>query len=313
MKRKFLLAMSLVVILSIIATTLVYLDKYSLSKDAMTKKYSKEIENSLTLEDNQKIIRIVRDDLNKDNIDDYIVLYGVENQVTSENLMETDSNQNLQQLTTTLDIYTNVGVAYVDNNNNELLKYETNKEFNGDVDLNIVKDEQGKYIFVNDSNSCNMALIKWEDNQLKDLVQDSFGNDFYGYTFTSEWIEKEKVKNAEGVEEEKELEKPKLNIELDTIKPDYLPENKEKYTLEFSNDKINSQNYRNTYMANKFNTFEINNEATDGKLRVVATQNILYLNKVVEGEKLPKTAGKINITFTLEGDKLTYDTIAIKE
>lgn len=294
MKKKFLLAMSLVVFLAIVATIIIYMDKYKTSQAYETNKYKKEVEEVLNLVENQKVLKIIKNDLNGDGTKDFIVLLGNEKTVEAS-VSETDSTA-VVATSETIN-YENIDVVVVDGVTKDVVKYESKKTFDSSIDLKIYEDKNGKYIFVNDNQSGNLILVTLKDKEIVDLIKDNFGDDFKGYEISASFDE---------------LDPTKLKLKLDSKGIAYLIEKKDEYTLDYTNTKVNKENYRTGYSVNKYASYTLENVGNDNVLRLTAIQNILYLNNSVT-EDLQKTAGTVKSMFKLDANKFTMQGVLVKE
>ena len=294
MKKKFLLAMSLVVFLAIVATIIIYMDKYKTSQAYETNKYKKEVEEVLNLVENQQVLKIVKNDLNADDTKDFIVLLGNEKAIETNTASETDST--VVATSETIN-YENIDVVVVDGVTKDVVKYESKKTFDSGIDLKIYEDKNGKYIFVNDKQSGNLILVTLKDKQIVDLIKDNFGDDFKGYEISASFDE---------------LDPTKLKLKLDSKGIAYLIEKKDEYTLDYTNTKVNKENYRTGYSVNKYASYTLENVGNDNVLRLTAIQHILYLNNSVT-EDLQKTAGTVKSMFKLDANKFTMQGVLVKE
>ena len=294
MKKKFLLAMSLVVFLAIVATIIIYMDKYKTSQAYETNKYKKEVEEVLNLVENQQVLKIVKNDLNADDTKDFIVLLGNEKAIETNTASETDST--VVATSETIN-YENIDVVVVDGVTKDVVKYESKKTFDSAIDLKIYEDKNGKYIFVNDKQSGNLILVTLKDKQIVDLIKDNFGDDFKGYEISASFDE---------------LDPTKLKLKLDSKGIAYLIEKKDEYTLDYTNTKVNKENYRTGYSVNKYASYTLENVGNDNVLRLTAIQHILYLNNSVT-EDLQKTAGTVKSMFKLDANKFTMQGVLVKE
>lgn len=298
MKRKFLLAMSLVIFLSIVATIIIYVEKYQTSQEFETNKYKKEVEDVLNLVENQQVLKILKKDLNADDTKDFVILLGKEKPI--ENTTSEDTKDSKESKTTVKSdeiVYQNVEIVVINGVSKDVTKYETSKEFDSGIDFNIYEDKNGKYIFVNDTESGNLILLSYKDNAFSDLIKDNFGDDFKGYDITAGFDA---------------VDTTKVKLKLDNQGVNYLTEKKDEYTLDYIDTKITSDKYRTGYSRNKYTSYILENVGEDGFIRLTATQNILYLNNTVV-EVLPKTAGTVKTMFKLDGTKFAVEGVLVKE
>ena len=78
MKKKVIMAVFLVGILLIVGFSVYGLNKFFNSPEMLTKKYSEELGDVISLGENQKVIRVIKDYVDNDDVEDYVVLYGTE-------------------------------------------------------------------------------------------------------------------------------------------------------------------------------------------------------------------------------------------
>ena len=160
MKKKILLTILVVVILAIIATVMIFVEKYLTSEKGLTKRYYKEVKEILNLEEKRKVIVMKKYDYNVDGTEDYIAITGI------EKLSDVKEDDVLKDLNATLELYQNLEVLYIDGNTKEVKKYASEMAFYPEVKLDIKADEKNRYIFVSDENSGNALLLILKDNHL---------------------------------------------------------------------------------------------------------------------------------------------------
>ena len=340
MKKKILMAAFLIVILLVVGFSVYGLNKFFNSPEMLTKKYSAELGDVISLEENQKVIRVIKDYIDADEIEDYIVLYGIEKY--SDVSMVEGAAPNLE-------MYSNVGIQYINGENSEVIKYDTGKTFDVNVDMSSKIDSDKTYVFISDSNSGNVCLITLnEDKTFTDLVKESLGDDPKGYMISSTWDT---------------YNSSKLKIKLDKGEISYLPEKTEEFILDYSNSKVNSSSYRQKYVMNKYNFFtaefvkvekdskrsqeteEVKTESTSEqgealntetvedtvveegaktevskntdtkKLQIIGTQNILYLNGTSSDIKndYKKAEGKVKTVFEIKDGKLEVVDVLVEK
>lgn len=343
MKKKILMAAFLIAILLIVGFSVYGLNRFFNSPEMLTKKYSAELGDVISLEENQKVIRVIKDYIDTDEVEDYIVLYGTEKY--SDVSMVEGAAPNLE-------MYSNVGIQYINGENSEVVKYDTGKTFDVNVEMSSKIDNDKTYVFISDSNSGNVCLITLnEDKTFKDLVKESLGDDPKGYMISSTWD----TTNSS-----------KLKIKLDKGEISYLPEKTEEYILDYSNSKVSSTSYRQKYVMNKFNFFTadfakiekdskksgeteegkseviaeqketMNAESTENsenvvveevtktevskavetkKLQIIGTQNILYLNGTSSDIKndYKKAEGKVKTVFEIKDGKLEVVEVLVEK
>ena len=78
MKKKVIMAVFLIGILLIVGFSVYGLNKFFNSPQMLTKKYSEELGDVISLEENQKVIRVIKEYVDGDEVEDYVVLYGKE-------------------------------------------------------------------------------------------------------------------------------------------------------------------------------------------------------------------------------------------
>lgn len=334
MKRKIIMAVSLVLILSIIGISVYLLNNFFNSPEMLTKKYSEELGDIIKLEDNKKIIRVIKEDINNDEIEDYIVLYGIE-QYSDVSAVEGAAPN--------LEMYQNVGIQYINGENSTVTSYETNKNFDVNVDISVETDTttNNKYIFLRDSNTGNICLLYLKDGAITDMVKESFGDNFVGYMISTIW-------DSENTS--------KLKVTLNNEGVSYLPSKTDEYIIDFSNTKINQASYRQKYVINKFNYFltdtikldkksktnsstnkkdedtennnevDINKEAENSKnesvtvedsekFQIIGVQNILYINSTTSDVKneYKKAQGKVKTIFEIVDGKLVVKDVIVEK
>ncbi|MEG0872725.1 MAG: hypothetical protein RSE00_01840 [Clostridia bacterium] len=302
MKKRFLLAMSLVVFLAIVATIVIYVDKYQTSQEFETKKYIKEVDGILNLVENQQVIKIVKDDLNKDTVKDYIVLTG------KEKYKDTSSTNTeaLKIVSSELSQYENVGIIYVDGTTKDVIKHETNKIFDKDIDLKVLQDSATQYIVVNDISNADIIITTLKDGKLIDIISKNFGQDFKGYDIKATFNQQDATK---------------LNVKLDNFGRDYLPEKTDDYTIDFTNTKVNKDTYRQSYTPDKYSRIILEDGALDDKLRLKCIQDILYqtlttpinTSKTANNVDPYKTAGIVKSEYILEGESLVLQGVFVEK
>ena len=232
MKKKVIMAVFLVGILLIVGFSVYGLNKFFNSPEMLTKKYSEELGDVISLGENQKVIRVIKDYVDNDDVEDYVVLYGTEKYSDVSAVEGAAPN---------LEMYSGVGIQYINGENTEVIKYDTGKTFDVNVELSVEVDSDTNYIFVTDANSGNACLLKLNDDKtFTDLIKDSLGEEPKGYMVSSTWD----TTNTS-----------KLKVKLDKGDISYLPEKTDEYILDYTNTKVNQNSYRQKYVMNKFNYF----------------------------------------------------------
>lgn len=284
MKKKFLYAFLLILFLVFIGGMVFLLEKYQETEVAFVSQCKKEIKTVLTDEEKNNIVKVIKSDINADGVEDYILLEGNKIQVHTEN------NNN----DATLDLYNTVSVIFVSGSTHEKIKYETSTSFQKQLTMKLYTCKQGTYIAVEDNEGITMFLLELKGSAWVNYIAETFPDGLKGYTIKADF--------------DKEDEN-KFKIKLDNFGRDYLPENTEEYVLDFTDTGITKEAYRQTYLANHFNDFEVRITEED-MLEVVCIQNVLYLN--VDVATLPKTAGKVETIFELKENKLTYKKLVVE-
>lgn len=332
MKKKIIMAVFLIGILLIVGFSVYGLNKFFNSPVMLTKKYSEELGDVISLEGNQKVIRVIKDYIDLDETEDYIVLYGTEKYSDVSVLEGAAPN---------LEMYSNVGIEYISGENSEVIKYDTGKTFDVNVDISV----ETNYVFIADANSGNVCLLKLNDDKtFTDLVKEDLGDEPMGYMISSTW---DNVNTS------------KLKIKLDKGEISYLPEKPDEYILDYTNTKVNSTSYRQKYVMNKFNYFiadivktdkenkkaqvadenvkeedvskednsneqniasetpniELTRNSDTKKLQIIGVQNILYLNATSDDVKndYKKAEGKVKTIFEIKDGKLVVADVIVEK
>src|SRR5574344_247937 len=323
MKKKIIMAAFLIGILALISVSIYSLNNFFNSPEMLTKKYSEELGDVISLGENQKVIRVIKDYVDSDDIEDYVVLYGTE---------KCSDVSAVEGAAPNIEMYSNVGIQYISGEDRQIIKYDTGKTFDVNVDMSIEVDSDTNYIFITDSNSGSSCLLKLNDDKtFSDLIKESLGDEPKGYMISSSWDTSNNTS--------------KLKIKLDKSDVSYLPEKLEEYTLDYSNTKITSSSYRQKYIINKFNYFtaeEIkqnklkktsdtnnvnvySNDTTDTssssktsdakKLQIIGVQNILYMTGTSSDIKneYKKAEGKVKTTFEINDGKLVVVDVSVEK
>lgn len=275
MKKKVILSVLVVVVFTFIGILIGICKVNSENDKSKTNKYKKEISDVLNLEGNKSVIKIIKDDIDYDKIEDYVVLLG------EEKYDDISNSSKYLNLNKTLEMYNNISVEYINGSTKEKIRYNTNKSYGTDVDINLTEFENNKYILLADTINGNVAVLSLLENTVKDYISESFTN-FVGYTIDASIDDNEK----------------KLKIKLDNYGRNYLQSKTDEYYIDLSETNVNSTTYRITYMANKFCKFELNIDENNN-LCIIATQYVLYSND----KNLDKNFGKINTKFCLDMDE----------
>ena len=277
--RKIWLTIRLVILLAVIGIIVFFVKKYNNSDTGKTRIYQREINDVLNLQGNKTIIKILKEDVNKDEVEDYIVLLGEEKFEDND----TTKNTDIKKIMSTVEMYNNVCIDIIDGNTKESKRYDTKKSYGKDVNVYIKNDKDTKYIAVTDTFTGNISLLYLKEGEIKDIITDSFSQEFCGYTIEAAFNKEDTTK---------------LNVKLDNYGRDYLTKQENAFTLDYTDTNVNSENYRLTYMANKFCEFEITQDENQN-IEVIGIQHILYSNN----EDLEKNSGKVKIHFKLDENK----------
>ncbi|MDD3303525.1 MAG: hypothetical protein PHP54_01240 [Clostridia bacterium] len=287
MKKKIGFTILLVIVLSLIGVGVYWYKSYNKTDDGKTAIYQKELGEILDLKGNKSVIKIIKQDINADTNPDYIALLGEEKYDDSDS-----SSSTLKKIGSNLEMYNNVSIEYISGDTKEPKRYDTKKSFGTDINMEI---KENKYIIASDKTTGNIALTIVKDDNLYNIISESFGNEFNGYTI-----------NAEFDKENASL----LKVKLDNYGRNYLKEKTEEYKLDFTDTIINKDNYRMTYMANNFCDFELNKvDENTNEYALVAKQYILYCNNNI----LQKNAGVVKTVFKFEGDKLVFSDVTVEK
>lgn len=278
-KSKIFLTLLVVIILSIIGTSVYFVKKYYNTEKGKTRIYSNELKEVIKLDGNKEIIKIIKNDINKDEIEDYIVLLGE----PKYEEVDTDKVKIFKSLSSNLEMYNNISIEYVNGKDNTTNRYDTKKTFAKEINLKSFDNGKKVYIQVYD-NSGVISLLYLKDEKLENIITNSFADkEFVGYTIEGKFNENEGVK---------------LEVTLDNYGKDYLAKKEETFTLDYTGTTINSNSYRLTYMANKYSDFNIEQNEDKTKTYLVCTQYILYAND----NSLKKNEGYINSKFEIKED-----------
>lgn len=273
--KKILLSLIVVVLLTAIGMSVYFYQKYNETEAGKTRIYINELGKNLNLEGNKSVIKIIKCNFNEDAYEDYVALIG------EEKYDETDTtvlSSELKKLNSNLEMYNNVCIDYFNGETLESKRYDTNKSYGVDVDISFYEDTNGKYVLVSDTSTGNVALLKLTENEFENIISKSFDGDFKGYTINASF-------NKE--------EPSKLKVTLDNYGRDYLAVRNEVYELDFSGTDINKDNYRITYMANKYSKFYMQDVDEDGVLEFIGIQNLLYAND----SNLQKNVGIVKLVY----------------
>lgn len=274
-------AIMLVVLFLLIGTGVYLFFKYESSDEGLKRMYINEVSKKYDLKDN-KIIDIEKKDINDDKADDYIFIIGKE---------ERSDNNSLNSI---VELYKGVSLVIIDEKNNDVKQYDTQKDFKADVDLKICEDESQRYFLISDL-SGNIALNVFnETGSLVDIIKNTTQNEFLGYTiYTSRNDENKDI----------------LKINIDNYSKDYLNEYNDTVELNLAENNIDISQFRETYLRDKFSNFELKDINNDGILEFIGYQYILYsLDETVTANK---TVGVIETIFNIEENKLKFNSVNI--
>lgn len=273
-------AILLVVLFTLIGLGVYFLYRFESSESGLKIAYEKEISSIVDLADNT-IIKIYKQDLNDDQVLDYVFIMGKEKR-SSENA-----------LNSTLEVYNDVSLVVIDGASSEEKIYETKKDYKPATNLEIIDSKNEKYFLIYDETG-SVDLLKLEGNSLVNIIKNTTSDNLLGYTiYTSKNEENESV----------------LEVTLDNYGKDYLKKYEETKILDFSDLSVDLSKYRETYLRDKISKFEFKNIDEDEELEFVTTQYILYGldDSVTEN----KTIGKIETYFNIKNDKLVFDKVEI--
>lgn len=288
-KRKVILTILVIIIISIIGTAVYFIKGYFNTASGKTKIYAKELNDIIKLDGNKEIISILKLDINKDGTEDYAVLLG---EPKYEEIDTTEVHM-FKSLSSNLEMYNNISIEYVNGNDKTTNRYDTKKTFDTDVTIYSFVTDNKVYIQVSDI-SGNIALLYLKDEKLENIITNTFNDkEFVGYTIEGKF---------------KKDDTTKLEVTLDNYGKDYLAKKEDVITLDYANTQINNDNYRLTYMANKFSKFEIKQSEDKSKTYLLCTQYILYSNN----DNLNKNEGFIVSKFEIKEDnKLEFATVEV--
>lgn len=274
-------AILLIVLFSAIGCGVHLFYKYQNSEFGLKKIYTKEVSQKYDLQEN-KVIDIEKIDINNDGNQDYVFIIGQE--------IRSDENS----LNSIVELYKNVSLVVLDGESNEAKKYDTNKDFKSDIDLNVCEDKSQRYFLVSDL-SGNISLDVVDDsNNLIDIIKNTTDKEFLGYTI---YINKNSDNNDI------------LSISIDNFSKDYLGEYSNPVELNLAENGIDISDYRETYLRDKFSKFVLKDTNNDGILELIGYQYILY--SLDDNTTLNKTVGVIETIFNIEDNKLKFNSVHI--
>ena len=128
-------------------------------------------------------------------------------------------------------------------------------------------------------------------NAIIDITKNTTSGEFLGYTiYTSKKADNQNI----------------LKVTLDNYNKSYLKEYTKEIELDFNEANVDLAKYRETYLRDKISSFEFKDVDNDGILEFVTSQYILCSLE-------DKTnIGKVEITFTIEDNKLVYKNVEVK-
>lgn len=273
-------AILLVILFSLIGIGVHFLYEFGTSERGLKITYEKEVSHKMDLEENT-IIKIYKKDINDDKELDYVFIMGKEKRSSDD------------ALNSTLEQYKEVSFVVVDGKTDEVIRYDTQKDYKSDVTLKISEDEENRYYLISDY-SGNVELLKLKENNVVSIINNTTSDELLGYTiYTS------RDENNSNI----------LKVTLDNYGKKYLKEYKEEKELDFTDSSVDLEKYRETYLRDKISKFEFKDINNDGILEFVTTQYILY--SLDEDATSNKTVGKIEIYYDITSDKLVFNKVEI--
>lgn len=291
LKQKLTLSFGVIIILALIGLCVFSVKRYFTTEQGLTRKYESELKDTINISEAKKIIKIIKFDADNDDVEDYFVLIGEPKYEESD----TSKVKIFKSINSNLEMYNNISIEYVNGSTKKENTYDTKKTYSPDVDITYAIHNDKAYIQVSDSTG-NIALLYLDNESLNNIITNSVGDsDFVGYTIEGSFNEEDGNK---------------LEISLDSYGKDYIEQQKEKYTLDYTDTDVNSTNYRLTYMANKFSNFELVESEDKAKLYLLCTQYILYSNQ----EDMTKNEGFVIVKFRIRSNnKLAYDSVSVQK
>lgn len=281
-------AFVLIILFAIIGVSVFLFYEFENSESGLKKIYSKEIMKNVDLQ-GKSIIKVYKRDVNEDKTLDYIFICAE----------EVRSNDNA--LNSIVELYKSLDFVILDGKNQEVYTYNTNKDFDANVNLSIVEDEKNRYFLISDysGNVCCCKISQKDmqniDEKIIDIVKNTTEKEFLGYTIYTK----------------KDEENPNvINITLDNYSKEYIGAVNEEKKLDFSELGVDISRYRETYLRDKFSEFKFADVNNDGILEFVAYQYVLY--NLDETQRSNKTIGKVEIFFNIEDDKLKFNKVNVE-
>lgn len=285
LKKKIIKSIKLIIILVIVGVVISVVQNYYANEKGILRKYQKEIKDVINLEGNKSVIKIIKEDMNLDGVQDYVVL------LAEKKYEETKNIFSYFLLNDNLEMYNNVSVEYINGNDFEKNRYDTLKSYSTDMEMKLVASVDEKYILLNDKSNGNVAVLRVNEEKVENVLASSF-TELNGYTIDASFDDTGKV----------------VNVKLDNYGSDYLEKKDEDFTLDYTSDfGVNSDNYRITYMANKYSNFNLYFDENN-VLILECTQYILYSNI----NFLERNQGDIKVNFKLKDDKTAFEFLNVK-
>ena len=292
--KKIILSICVILVLFLIGFGIRSYEKYNETEIGKTKIYEKELGDKINLEGNKTVIKIIKCNFNGNNYEDYIALIG-EEKYDETNTDTSISKIDITKINSNLEMYNNVCIDYFDGENLEAKRYDTNKSYGVDVDIKFFEDTNRKYILLSDESTGNVALLTLKDGNISNIINDSFGNEFCGYTINASFSKEEPSK---------------FKVVLDNYGRSYLAKKDEEYILDFEGTNVNKDNYRITYMANKYSKFNMEDVDNDGNLEFIGIQNLLYANN----DTVESNVGKVKLIYKFNDEgKLSLQDIVVEK
>lgn len=161
-------AILLVVLFTLIGLGVYFLYRFESSESGLKIAYEKEISSIVDLADNT-IIKIYKQDLNDDQVLDYVFIMGKEKR-SSENA-----------LNSTLEVYNDVSLVVIDGASSEEKIYETKKDYKPATNLEIIDSKNEKYFLIYDETG-SVDLLKLEGNSLVNIIKNTTSDNLLWYT-----------------------------------------------------------------------------------------------------------------------------------
>lgn len=290
LKNKIKLAICIVVILSVIGGIVHAIKYFSNTEAGLNAKCKKEIGDYLDLTEAKKLIKVIKEDVNKDGIEDYYVLIG------EPKYEQTDTSKVkiFKSLSSTIEMYNNVAIKFVDGASKKVYTKETNKTFSASINMEDIVYNDVCYVNVSDD-SGEVAIVYFnaQNDRLSNVVSRTVGDkQLLGYTIEAKFLDGDNSS--------------KIEVVLDNYGVDYIDKKEGTITLDYSdNTNVTKDNYRLTYMSNKYSNFNFETSEDGSKLYLKCTQNILYSNG---NNEINKNEGFVVVKFVITDEcKLKYE------